>query len=403
MLKFLRFVLLIALMLVAISPVHGQDDGGQVVVPPGETIKVALVIDQTGPIAEYGEEVRRGAEVARVMFNEAGGVQGWEIEYVIGDARCSPDEGTLVANRNASDPEIVAVNGHMCTDSTLAASDIYEEARIPMITPSATNPTVTQRGLDVVNRVAFSDAFQGVVDAHYLYEVLGVTKLAILHDNGGYGQGLASVVQAEFESLGGEVVSFGGIIVEDTDFRPVLTPLVALEPQAIFFGGYLQQADLLVPQMLDVGLEDVIFFSDDGVYGDAFIEDLGDQAEGVYASFAATSEGDPELMAAYEEKATELFGAVPGSFHLHAFDVSNIIFNAIDKVATVDDAGNLVIDREELIAAVRATADYAGLTGTLTCDENGDCGAGSISVNLVEDGAWVALELPEDIAALGTK
>jgi branched-chain amino acid transport system substrate-binding protein len=400
MLKFLRFALLIALVLVAVGPVHGQDDGGQVVVPPGETIKVAWVGDLTGPIADLGVDVQQGAEVARVLFNEAGGVQGWEIEYVIGDAACSPDQGTLVANRNASDPEIVAVQGHMCSGSTISASDIYEEARIVMVSPSATNPTVTERGLDVVNRTAFRDDVQGVVDARYLYDVLGVTKLAVLHDNDSYGQGLAEVVQAEFEALGGEVVSFGGIIVEDTDFRPVLTPLVALEPGAIFFGGYLQQAALLVPQRIDVGLEDVIFFSDDGIYGEEFIVDTGDFAEGVYASFAETGEGDPEAMAAYEEKAIELFGEVPGSFHLHSYDASSIIFSAIAKVAVVDDDGNLVIDREELIKAVRETADFPGLTGTLTCDDKGDCSASFISVNLVEGGEWVRLELPEEISEL---
>jgi len=399
-LKSLRFIVLLALLLAAITPVYGQDEPDVVIVPPGQTIKVALVIDQTGPIADMGEEVRRGAETARVMFNEAGGVDGWEIEWVVGDAACSPDQGTLVANRNASDPEIVAVQGHMCSGSTLAASDIYAEARIPFVSPSATNATITSGGLDVVNRVAFRDDVQGVVDAHYLYEVLGITKLAILHDNDSYGQGLADVVQAEFEGLGGEVVFYGGIIVDDTDFRPVLTQIAAEEPEAIFFGGYTQQAVLLVPQRNDVGLEDVIFFSDDGIYGVSFIEGAGDAAEGVYASFAETSEGDPELMAAYEAKAEELWGEVPGSFHLQSFDAANMIFAAIAKVAVVDDAGNLVIDREELIKAIRETADFPGLTGTLTCDEKGDCAAGFISINLVEDGEWVRLDLPESIAEL---
>ncbi|MBN2305482.1 MAG: branched-chain amino acid ABC transporter substrate-binding protein, partial [Anaerolineae bacterium] len=296
-------------------------------------------------------------------------------------------------------PEIVAVVGHICSGSTIAGSEIYEEARIPMMSPSATNATVTERGLDVVNRVAFRDDVQGMVDANYMYKVLGITKIAIMHDNDSYGLGLAEVVQAEFERLGGEVVAFEGINVDDQDFRPVLTALVPAEPEAIFFGGYVQQAVLLVPQKADVGLEDVIFFTDDGVFGPAFIDGAGDAAEGVYASFAEPGQGSEEAIAAFYEKYDEMFGETTGPFHLHAYDSAKMIFNAIDAASEVDADGNLVIDREALIAALRGTADYEGLTGMLTCDEKGDCAAGSIAINLVEDGEWVQVELPEDLIA----
>ena len=102
---------------------------------------------------------------------------------------------------------------------------------------------VTERGLDVVNRVAFRDDVQGVVDAHYMYKVLGLRRIAVLHDNDTYGLGLAEVVQNTFTELGGEVVAFQGINPDDQDFRPVLTSLVPLAPEAIYFGG-VQQAVL---------------------------------------------------------------------------------------------------------------------------------------------------------------
>jgi branched-chain amino acid transport system substrate-binding protein len=392
--------LLIALLIIAISPVYAQEDEGVVVVPAGETIKIGLAIDLTGPIAEFGIDVQQGAEVAQAVLHDEGGIKGFEIEYLVEDTRCSPDEGTLVANRMAANPEVVAVVGHMCSGSTIASSEIYEEARIPFMSPSATNATVTERGLDVANRVAFRDDVQGIVDAHYLYKVLGIEKLAVLHDNDSYGLGLAEVVQAEFEALGGEVVAFEGINVDDQDFRPVLTSLVPGEPDAIFFGGYKQQAVLLVPQKNDVGLEDVIFFSDDGIYGEEFVTDAGEAGEGVYASFAESGQAGEEALDAYYERAEEMFGETPGSFHLHAYDSASIIFAALEEASEVNDDGDLVIDREELIAAIRSTEEFPGLTGTLTCDEKGDCAAGFISVNLVEDGEWVRLELPEEIAEL---
>jgi branched-chain amino acid transport system substrate-binding protein len=400
-LKSLRFVLLFVLLLIAVNPVMGrQDDANVVVVPAGETIKVAVVTDLTGPIAEMGLDIQQGAEVALEEFNAAGGVEGWNVEFVVEDDRCSPDDGTLVANRIVADPQVVAVVGHVCSGATIAGSDLYEEARIPMVSPSATATLVTARGLDVMNRVAFSDGNQGTVDANYLYKVLGVRSLAIINDNDAYGLGLAEVVRDTFTDLGGEVVSFEGINVDDQDYRPVLTLVAAEEPEAIFFGGYKEQAILLIAQMQEVGLEDAIFFTDDGVYAQAFIDGAGDASEGAYASFVEEAEVNAERNEEFDATYEEMFNVAPddqGPFHAHAYDSAMIIFNALKEVATVDDDGNLVIDREALIAAVRGTTDYEGLTGTLTCDENGDCGAGTIGINQVVDGEWAPVEVPADL------
>lgn len=399
--KSVRYLLLVALLLTALSPAYAQDDDrATVVVPAGEAIKVAVVTDLTGPIAEMGLDIQQGAEVALAELNEAGGIQGFPVEFVVEDDRCSGDEGTLVANRVASDEQIVAVLGHACSGATIAGSDVYEDARIPMVSASATAALVTERGLDVMNRVAFRDDIQGTVDAHYLYKILGARRLAVLHDNDSYGLGLAEVVRDTFTELGGEVVAFEGINVDDQDYRPVLTPLAAEPPDAIFFGGYQAQAVLLVSQMQDVGLGDVIFFSDDGVYADVFIEGAGAAAEGVYVSFVEEAEANAEANEVFDETYEEMFGSLPhevGPFHAHAYDSAMIIFNALQAVAEVDDDGNLVIDREALIEAIRSTEDYEGLTGMLTCDEIGDCGAGRIGINLVEDGEWVPVEVPEDL------
>jgi len=398
--KYLRFALLVVLLLAAISPVYAQSDETQAVFAPGDAIKIAVVTDLTGPIAEMGLDIKQGAEIALMEVNEAGGIQGFPVEFVVEDDRCSGDEGTLVANRVVSDPQIVAVMGHACSGATIAASDVYADARIPMVSASATAALVTERGVDVVNRVAFRDDAQGTVDAHYLYKILGVRKLAVLHDNDSYGLGLAEVVRDVFTELGGEVVGFEGINREDQDYRPALTPLAAGAPEALFFGGYKEQAILLVTQMQDVGLGDVIFFSDDGVLGDAFINGTGAAGEGTYASFVEEVEGIAEANEAFDEKYEELFGVEPeaqGPYHAHAYDAAMIILNALAEVAVLDDGGNLVVDREALIEAIRNTADYSGLTGVLTCDEKGDCGAGSIGINMVEDGEWVPVEVPEDL------
>jgi len=398
--KTLRYVILLALLAAALSPVYAQDDAATVVVPAGEPIKIAVVTDLTGPIAEMGLDIQQGAEVARAERNEAGGIHGFPIEFVVEDDRCSGDEATVVANRVVSDPQIVAVIGHICSGATIAGSDVYEAARIPMVSPSATAALVTERGLDVINRTAFRDDAQGTVDANYLYKVLGVRKLAILHDNDAYGLGVAEVVRDAFTALGGEVVGFEGINVDDQDYRSVLTPLAASNPDAIFFGGYKEQGILLVTQKQDVGLGDAIFFGVDGLLGDAYIKGSGEAGQGTYASFVQEAEGIAERNEAFDEVYEDMFGTRPedqGPYHAHTYDAAMIVFNALDAVAELDDAGNLVIDREALIETIRNTADYDGLTGMLTCDEKGDCGAGSIGVLQVEGDDWVSVEVPDDL------
>ncbi|MGQ9850476.1 MAG: branched-chain amino acid ABC transporter substrate-binding protein [Aggregatilineaceae bacterium] len=394
--KKLLFLVITALLLIAVLPVQAQE-GGKVVVKPGEKIKIAVATDLTNAIPEFGLDIAQGAQTALSFLNEKGGIKGFEVEMFVEDDRCTGDDATTVANRVASDPQVVAVVGHICSGATVAASNVYEEARIVMVSPSATAEEVTSRGLTVINRVAPLDAVQGVYDANFIYKILGARKIAVLHDNDTYGLGLARAVADEFTRLGGEVVAFEGINPDDQDYRPILTPLVALEPEVIFFGGYEQQAVLLAPQKNDVGLQNAIFFGPDGIFGQAFIDGAGAAAEGTYASFP------PQLV--YEDwdaRYEELFGINPtkdflGPFHYHAADAAGLIFAALEKVAEVDADGNLVIDREALIKAVRETKDYEGLTGTLTCNEKGDCGATVFAIYVVEDGEFVQVEVPEDL------
>ena len=395
--KSVRFLLLIALLVIAIAPVHAQDNPGKVIVPPGGRIKIAVQTDLTNLIPEFGLDIAQGAQTEAALINEAGGIKGFELELFVEDDRCTGDDATTVANRVASDPDVVGVVGPICSGATVAASNVYEDARIVMVSPSATAAEVTSRGLTVINRVAPLDAKQGAWDANYMYKILGVRKIAVLHDNDTYGLGLAEVVRQNFEDLGGEVVAFEGINTDDQDYRPVLTPLAALEPELIFFGGYEQQAVLLIPQKNDVGLDNVIFFGPDGIFGQATIDGAGAASEGVYASFPPLKRIED-----WDAKYKEMFGTDPlddflGPFHHQAGDALGLIAAALNKTSEVDADGNLVIDREALIAAVRATKDYQGHTGVLTCTDNGDCGSSEFNIYVVQDGEFVTVDVPADL------
>jgi branched-chain amino acid transport system substrate-binding protein len=368
---------------------------GYVVIAPGETIRIGQSTGLTGPLPDPGLDIAQAAALAIDDLNAAGGFEGHDWELVTEDGACDGDAATVVGNKFAADPSIVAVQGGMCTGETLALVPILSEARIPFVSASSTNPAVTSEKCDVCNRVALSDKLQADVDAEYIYNVLGIRNVALMHDNGDYGLGLAELFQDSFNALGGSVVEFQGVQVGDTDFRAVLTLVAASQPELIFFGGYSTEAGLITIQMDEVGLEDAIFFSDDGSYTAQYLDTAGAAGEGAYASFVAGDEV-AEANAAFDAKYEEKYGVAPddlGPFHGQAYDAINLIAEAIKKVAVTDDAGlgYLIIEREAVISAVRATKGLQGLSGIMVCSAIGDCGAGGIQIFQVQDGAWVQI------------
>ena len=190
---------------------EAMDMTGKVVIAPGQTIRIGGSFALTGPIPDPGKDIAQAAEIAVDDLNEMGGVEGFMFELVAEDGACSGDQGTVVGNKFAADPTIVAVSGGTCSGETFGLTPALQEARIPFVSPSATNPAVVSAECDVCNRVALSDALQGVVDADYVFNDLGKTKVAVMHDNSDYGKGLAEIFQAHIIELGGEVTDFEGV------------------------------------------------------------------------------------------------------------------------------------------------------------------------------------------------
>ena len=365
-------------------------DAGYVVVAPGETVRIGASAALTGPIPEYGLDIAQGYQVAISDLNEAGGLAGFDFELDLQDGACDGDAATVVANGFAADATILAVAGGTCTGETLGLAPILAEVAVPFVSASATNPAVTTEECAICNRVILSDALQAEVDADYIFNTLGLTTAAVMHDNSDYGLGLAELFQGAFEAIGGTVVSFDGVQVGDVDFRAVLTQVATNSPEVIFFGGYYQEGALITQQMFETGLEDAVFFSDDGVYGQTYIDTAGDVANGMYVSAPAGDEVE-DANAAFDAKYEEMFGISPndlGPFHAQAYDSVMLIAEALKSVAVEVD-GYLVFDRAEVVAAVRGTSGLVGLSGEMNCDAIGNCGAGGIQIFQVQDGEFV--------------
>jgi len=366
---------------------------GYVVIAPGDPIRIGASAALTGPIPEFGLDISQAYQLAVSDLNAAGGLLGHDYELDIQDGACDGDAATVVGNGFAADPSIVAVAGGTCSGETFGLTPILKGARIPFVSASATNPDITNEDCDICNRVVLNDALQGATDAEYVYNTLGRGTIAIMHDNSDYGLGLAQIFRDVFEGLGGTVTNFEGVQVGDTDFRPVLTLVAAGSPELIFFGGYVTEGALIALQMNEVGLEDALFFSDDGVFGKPFIDTAGDAANGNYASFVAGDEV-AEPNAVFDADYEAMFGIAPddqGPFHAQAYDSVNLLADAIARVAVEDDNGEgyLLIEREALIKAIRETVGLQGLAGVMTCNSVGDCGAGGIKIYQVQEGEFV--------------
>ena len=355
-----------------------EDPFGCAVIPAGETIKLGMGAPLLGDYAMFGTDISQGVALALAQDD---GFEGWSYELVAEDTGGAPEGGAAVANKLVTDPTVVAIAGHIFSGSTDAAMPIYEKAGLPMMSPSATNPDLTQKGSAVFNRLAFTDADQGAAAADLLFNQLGFTKIAVMHDGGTYGQGLADVVQAVFESFGGEVVAYEAVTPGEADY--------------VYFGGYAAEAIVMMNQWSQAGLNGVLFFGCDGTYGVEFTDKTGASGEGAIAASLVPPDSDEKT--AFDLLYSETYPTAAGelsAFSWSSFDTGGVLIQAIESVAFVEN-GTLFVPRGALVDAVRQ-AEYVGLTGLVKCDDIGECNASGPTFYEVVDGAWVPLALVSD-------
>ncbi len=371
------------------APAECGEPGSCAVIKPGETIKIGVAGPMTGEYAMYGSD---NADSAKIAVSQLEPLEGFAFELLAEDTQGAPESAVAVANKWASDSTFAAVVGHTLSGETAAAIPIYEKARIPLLSPSATGAQLTSDNT-VFNRVVFQDADQGYFSALYILDDLKLTKIAILHDGMDYGKGIADIVRDTLQDKGIEPVAYESLTPGEADYSAVLTSIASKGPEIIYYGGYTAELAVLANQLAQVGLAGVPIFSDDGAFGIEFIEKAGSNAEGIYGT-SSIPPASPEKDA-FDAKYLETYGRVAGSkssFAWFAYDAANVLAYAIRETAVLGDDGNLYIPREELVKNVRGVSGYKGITGEITCNENGECNASGPTFYIVKDGEWV---LPE--------
>lgn len=382
--KRLLFVLMLLALVVGFGiPTMAQDcedEIGCVVVGPDDPIVIGYMLTTSGATSFLGEDSVGGIELAILEWE--GEYMGHEIEVVGEDSLCSAEGGQAAAQRMAADESVIGIVGTNCSSAAAAALPIISEAGLVLISPSNTAPILTDADTDNGGiwepgyyRTAHNDLFQGAVAAEFAFNELGAMTLATIHDGSPYADGLQGVMADVFTELGGEVTFQGAVNVGDTDMTAILTEIASNAPDILYYPIFEPESNFVTAQAREVpGLEDTILMGADASLVDSFPENSGDAAVGVYLSGPYVS-GD-EYNAFLEVWDEEIGGVPPSGFHAHAYDAANMLMNAIAEVAIEGDDGSLVIGRQALRDALTATADYAGLTGTLTCNETGDCATG---------------------------
>ena len=251
---------------------------------PDDTIKIGIAGAHSGDLASYGLPTVKAAEMVINDLNTSGGINGKRIELLIEDDVCKPEVATNTATKLVSQGVHIII-GHICSGATKAALPIYRDSNILVVSPSATNPALTQSG-EYPNffRTIASDDAQAKTEVDFAINVIGAKKIAVIHDKGDYGKGLAEFAKTFIEqSDKAEVVLYEGVTPGAVDYSAVVQKIERSEADAVIFGGYHPEASKIITQMRKKRL-DTTFISDDGVKDDTFIKVAGNYAEGVYAT-----------------------------------------------------------------------------------------------------------------------
>ena len=347
-----------------------------------DPIKLGVAGAHSGDLASYGIPTINAAKIVAEKINAKGGILGRKIVILAEDDVCKPEVATNTATKLISE-KVDIVLGHICSGATKAALGIYKDSHIIAMSPSATNPGLTQSG-DYPNfyRTIASDDAQAKLDVDFALNKLKMKKIAVIHDKGDYGKGFAEFAKKFIEEDGrAEVVLFEGVTPGAVDYSAVVQKIKRSKADCVIFGGYHPEASKIVSQMRKKRMK-TVFLSDDGVKDDTFIKVAGKYAEGVYASGPKDTSKNPMNIQAIKEH-KEKYGSDPGAFYINAYSAAIAMLNAIEKAGSTDyDAVTSALKTEWVETPI----------GKIKFDDRGDAIGAGFSVYQVQDGVYVELK-----------
>jgi branched-chain amino acid transport system substrate-binding protein len=339
------------------------------------TIKIGEVDPLTGGVSQFGIGCHQGFVLAFEQINAEGGILGQKVELVTEDDQSKPGQSATAVRKLITQDKVVAILGDATSSATLEAAPIAQSDKIPMITPTATNPRITEAG-DFIFRVCFLDEFQGRVLARFAREKLKAEKVFTLTDvKQDYSVDLLKFFKEEFTKLGGRIVGEQSYATGDTDFRAQLTPIRAVKPDAVYVPGYYQEVALIVRQGRQIGLT-MPFIGCDGWANQALLAIGGKAMEGCFFTNHFSPNDQSPIVQGFVTKYREKYGVLPDTFSALGYDAARLLSDAIQRAGSSNS--------QAVRDALSKTAGFQGVTGQISLDANRNASKPGLVVTVKE-------------------
>src|SRR4051812_5316082 len=352
-----RTCISLCLIAVLFAPLACTRRGGNCA-DPGGTIKIGVYGDLTGQTSSFGQSTRNGAQMAADEINAGGGINGRQVQLVIEDDQGEPGKAATVVAKLINQDQVRALIGEVASSNSIAAAPNAQEAKVPMISPSSTNPKVTQIG-DYIFRVCFIDPFQGEVMAKFAANTLKAKKAAILFDsNSDYSKGLVQFFKASFTKLGGTIVTEKAYAQRDRVFTGQLTAIRDTNPDVIYVPGYYQEVGVIAKQRKQLGIKAPLLGGDG--WDSPQLWDLGgDALNGDYISnHYSVDDPTPTIQDFVKRFKGKFNGTAPDAIAALGYDATMVLADSIKRAGGTECVA--------LRNAIAQTSNYKGITGVIS-------------------------------------
>jgi len=354
--KLVSFIAAITLLVTSVTGCGSKTSSAD-----AKEIKIGAMLPLTGDIATFGQSAKNALELVADEVNKKGGIDGKTVKFVYQDDENKPASSANVTQKLINDEKVVALIGSIGSTCSIADGPIATENKIPMITPTSTNPKVTTDGGEYVFRACFIDPFQGTVLAKFASQDLKATTAAVLYDAANdYSKGLAEYFKANFEKAGGKVVAYETYNTGDQDFNAQLTKIKGTNPQVLLIPDYYQTVGIIAKQARSTGIT-ATFLGGDGWDSPDLFKIGGDAVNnGYFSNHYSPDDSSKEVqdfIATYKAK----YNATPDALAALSYDAAKILLNAIDKADSLDGA--------KIVEALKAT-NGTFVSGAVTYDKD---------------------------------
>lgn len=349
----------------------------------GDKVRIGVFMSTTGSTANFGISSVNGIKMAADEINAAGGINGKQVELLVQDDRSDASEAATIVTKFVTQDMVHAVIGEVASSRSIAAAPIAQNAKIPMLTPSSTNPEVTKKG-DFIFRSCFIDPYQGAAIAQFAAKTLGAKTAAIMVDRkNDYSTGLEKVINETFARFGGKIVATQSYQEGDQDFNAQLTSLKGSNPEVIFVPGYYNDVGLIAKQARDKGIT-VPLIGGDGWDSEQLYKIGGTALNGSYfTNHYSPFDTDPRVVKFVNDYKSR-YQSTPDALAATAYDAANIMFDAIKRSKSLSGP--------DIRDALAATNAFPGVTGTVTFNKQRDAVKPIVMIEIKDGGTYAVKE-----------